>query len=434
MQQIYKSEPGRFHEIIKQFEVEARTVTNFRSSPEIVATLNKIYNDKDLQQAAHSKKPSRRPRVHFAADAAKLEALLRSESTLVLSVHNSSIFESLGSRELFRSLQAMPEHGFNSRYTAVAVLTESDWEQVQNPLVRLLYGLLLLEENFEQQLFGSAIQMIRKYPSVFGSVSLERHDDKDRLSKGFESLFSVMRKSDVTIGQVVERVGSLDFLKPADVSGFLDDPASAALLDVPLVQVRSTYLFNKNPKRSTQHGVKGESHESVIFMAETSTGTPVVHMGKLFDLWPRIALNLRELEEFAGLMSLAFEEARAKIGVNISSLKADGFAPVAESVTAQAQAILEDYGSLPLFSELYEADFAKYLAKENVTNAKRLFKLSSVEGLLAAYRLFYVGCSRAKTELDVIIPVKEVADLNASKAKLEELGFEVTVHTGPTSS
>lgn len=425
MQQIYKSVPGRFQEIIKQFEVVERTVTNYRSSPEIVATLNKIYNDESLHQVPHSKESLAAPRAHITSAPKELAERLRSDSTLVLSVHNSSIFDSLRASTLLRTLQAMPDHRFGSRYPAVAVLTERDWERAQNPLIRILYGLLLLEEYFKQRMFGSAVQMVRKNPGAFGLISLERHEDKELLFDEFSALFFVMQEADATIACVIERLGSLEVSRPSDVSGFFDDDVYANLLEVPFAEVRNTYLFNKDPKRSTQHGVKGESHESVIFMAQTSKQAPVVHIGRLFDLWPRIAFSLRELEEFAVGMASSFDLATKKIGAKVSKLNADTFAPIKDIVTSEAQAILKEHDTSPLFNELYRASFMKYLEKQNVSNAKGLFKLSSAEGLLAAYRLFYVGCSRARSNLDVIIPVDEVADIATSKAKLEELGFEV---------
>ena len=60
-----------------------------------------------------------------------------------------------------------------------------------------------------------------------------------------------------------------------------------------------------------------------------------------------------------------------------------------------------------------------------MTNAKKLFSLSAIEGLLSAYRLFYVGCSRARSELDVVISLREVSDVHATAEKLRKLGFEV---------
>ena len=92
--------------------------------------------------------------------------------------------------------------------------------------------------------------------------------------------------------------------------------------------------------------------------------------------------------------------------------------------------LLNQWLDLCYSNELYGTTFNTYLKKPGVTNAKKLFSLSAVEGLLSAYRLFYVGCSRARSELDVVIPFAEVSDVDATAEKLRQLGFEVCEDDG----
>jgi DNA helicase-2/ATP-dependent DNA helicase PcrA len=425
MQQIYSSATARFQEILSQFEVSDRTVINYRSTSAIVSVLNRIYNDKSLVQKPHNEGASVAPRVHITAEPRTVESRLTSETTLILSVHNATIFESLGAPEFLKEMKSYPGHGHGSQHPAVSVLSEPDWEKVQNPLIKLLYGLLQLEEHFETEVYGSAIQMLRKHPNTFGGIMLRQHDDKVRISHGFASLFRTMNADGTTIGKIVESVGTLEFLVPADVSDYLDMDEIEALLNVPFVQVRKAYEFNKSPRRSTQHGVKGESHEDIIFMAESSS-TPAVQMDRLFNIWPKFDLNLEMLETFAAQVSSAFEQAEFNIGHVVSKLNAELYAPIAATVVAEVQSVYGEMKTVPLFTEIYEAAFLKYLSKPNVTNAKSLFKASTVEGLVSAYKLFYVGCSRARTNLDVVIDSKKIDDVDATASKLRELGFEVT--------
>jgi DNA helicase-2/ATP-dependent DNA helicase PcrA len=428
MQQIYSSSSTKFREILDQFQVSGRTVTNYRSSSAIVSTLNKIYNDASLTQTPNDGNHSEAPRARISSAPRLLESRLSDDTTLILSVHNSTIFESLGAPRFLKEMKSFPGHEHGSQHPAVSVISEPDWEQVQNPLVKLLYGLLQLEEHFERKVFGSAIQMLRKYPRLFGAISLQQHHDKVRLSEGFTTVFAKMKVHETTIREIVEQVGSLDFLRPADLTEYFGVEEIAGLLEVPFGEVRKAYDFNQNPRRSTQHGVKGESHESIIFMAENSNSTPVVHMDRLFNIWPRIDLDLEMLEAFAAQISSSFEHAELEVGQSVSKLNAGLYGPIADKVQATARSIYSAYSASPLFAEIYEDTYTKYFAKPNVTNAKNLFKSSAIDGLVSAYKLFYVGCSRARTHLDVIIDSAKLENVSATETKLRELGFEVSLH------
>ncbi len=124
-------------------------------------------------------------------------------------------------------------------------------------------------------------------------------------------------------------------------------------------------------------------------------------------------------------MSELFRSAKDAIGVDVSKLNKETFPASAETITAQARIIANELSESGLFVELYGESYDAYLKRPGVTNAKKLFGLSAIEGVLAAYRLFYVGCSRARSELDIVIPQKEVTDVQATSEKLRQLGFEV---------
>ncbi|AGN18150.1 DNA helicase II [Corynebacterium glutamicum MT] len=424
MQQIYKTDPERFQDLINAFDVPRREVVNYRSTKAIVSVLNTIYNDESLRQVADSKVYGTVPRVHFSATPDDAVDQIADTDTLILSVHNSSIFSAIGSLELFNALKDLPDHGYNSRYPAATVLTEPDWEKVPSPLLRLLYGLLNLEGEHTRGHIGTVISTLRAYSKEFGEFTLHVHEDKALLATQLDELFEVMRDDNSNVKDVLEMLSGLPVTRAADVSGYLESEDYDALILVPFQQVRRLFDFRLSPTRSTQHGVKGESHEKVVFVAETSY-SPVVGMKTLFDLWPKYELNLDSLEELLGKLSGVFRSAKEAIGVDIAKLNKETFPASAEAITAQARSTADALSESELFIELYGATYQAYLKKPGVTHAKKLFKLSPIEGLLASYRLFYVGCSRAKSELDVVIPLKEVSDIKATSEKLRKLGFEV---------
>lgn len=424
MQQIYQPGSSRFRELLDQFDVEGRVVVNYRSTPAIVKVLNNIYNDESLVQTSGLQQ-DRAPRVHITPDPVGLERRLSEEKPLVLSVHNSTIFGSMGAAQLLKIMQNMPEHSFNSRYPAVSVLLEPSWERVHNPLLRLLYGLLYIEAQFSSHAYGNVVQILRKNPTTFGMASVRLHLDKGRLRDEFEDLFKVMRETDVSTKGVVEKLASLAHLEAGEAAGYLKSAEYAEMLMVAFAEVRNTYNFNQHPKRSTQHGVKGEGHPKVLFVAETSNRTPLVHIDTLFNVWPHVPLSLKVLEAFEHEVSLTFNQALMAIGTDTASMKAEDFSPIADAVTAEAQRVVDSLSGSRLFVELYMSAFTAYLGKPNVTHAKKLFRLSTVHGLVAAYRLFYVGCSRAKQHLDVIVNSEKINDIEATRRKFMELGFEV---------
>ena len=59
-------------------------------------------------------------------------------------------------------------------------------------------------------------------------------------------------------------------------------------------------------------------------------------------------------------------------------------------------------------------------------NAKNIFKISKIEGILTAYKLFYVGCSRARKNLVIVVDETKINKFeNEFKAKLISIGFEI---------
>lgn len=77
-------------------------------------------------------------------------------------------------------------------------------------------------------------------------------------------------------------------------------------------------------------------------------------------------------------------------------------------------------------SNLKDWDLVTYLAKSTVGNAKNIFKISKIEGILTAYKLFYVGCSRARKNLVIVVDETKINKFeNEFKAKLISIGFEI---------
>ena len=97
-----------------------------------------------------------------------------------------------------------------------------------------------------------------------------------------------------------------------------------------------------------------------------------------------------------------------------------------QELIEQAKIILAKYSNNQIFKETCLGRYETFLDKRKVTDAKDCFKESTLYGIVSAYKLFYVGCSRARKDLTILIDrSKIIGDEKALKKKLEELGFEV---------
>ncbi|MGP5507383.1 UvrD-helicase domain-containing protein [Corynebacterium flavescens] len=430
MQQIYQLSSDRLRSILDRFEADKRTIINYRSSSAIVKSLNRIYNDPSLEQEADDKVKSSLPRIHLTNSPLEMVNDIADEETLVLSVRNMTIFDNIGATALFKAFDSMPDHSYSSRYRALDVLMERRWLEVKNSLLQLMFGILYLEDSYKKFEYGEIIQALRKHSSIFGFLPIQNHSDKDRLRQELEDLFKFLDSDEVTIRQVVLHLVSVGHLNASVAGEYLENEDYAAVLEVPYLQARKMYLFNQRPGWSTQHGVKGESHNRVIFLAENSTGTPSVHIDKLFNLWSVIPFNLHMLEETYVKISAQFEQSREKAADYFDNPRKSSYDKNADVITAEVNSALTALTHLPLFDLLYREKFDLYLNKLNTTTAKELFKTSAIEGLLTAYRLFYVGCSRARKDLDVVVNVEKIVDEQAFSRKFKDLGFEVIAHNG----
>lgn len=190
------------------------------------------------------------------------------------------------------------------------------------------------------------------------------------------------------------------------------------------VKVLADYM--SDPKISTQHGVKGESHDTVVFVADNSRSNPVVHMSKFFEMWSNIDITLSEFDAFYYIYSQMLNQIENKIGMKCSQLKADTYISVASIIDEELQAFTKKNETNPYYIQLLKVKMDKYFGKKNVTNVKECLKEGTVYGPLCAYRLFYVGCSRAKRNLVIMINKKDIEGFEDKlRNKLMITGFNV---------
>lgn len=202
-----------------------------------------------------------------------------------------------------------------------------------------------------------------------------------------------------------------------------------SVLDIKIIEVKNLARYLNMPHISTQHGVKGESHSSVIFMASDNNSTPNVRMYPFFELWSNLEFSLPQFETLFYSYNRMIEKVEAELGMKISELTAETHNKSEKNkaiLVRYSNEVLEKYQGNILFDALCKDDFISYLAKQNVGNAKKIFKITKMEGILTAYKLFYVGCSRARKNLIVVVDAYKVNGFKeAFMNKMKEIGFSV---------
>ena len=432
MQQIYDNYDGSFEERFEFFDRELSLKTNHRSVKSILDILNKIYNDPNYLQSPSEKmikiETNTKPQIIICADVnSKITELHKKYSDLlVLYLLNQERFDAIGSGNLYRAFSKTVKYSYGKSFTAVDILTK-DHSDNPDPLMRLIFIISEMFMWYKSSRYGLIISGLKSNKGIFDSnvFRINTHEDKLELSKKLESLFSIY-ESDNPIKRLLEDLLNEHLVFDEYIAGIFEDSDYEMILDTSISEVRSLVNYLNNPKISTQHGVKGESHETVAFIADNSSSIPMTHMYKFFDFWSRMDVSLTTFQSFYYEYLKFLLETQKIIGCKVGELKKDTYSNVEKVLKNRATEICNSFKDNSIFSELCMEKYMNFLQKPGVTKAKECFKDSAVYGILSAYKLFYVGCSRARKNLIVVLDEKKiVGDLKSIKKKFIDIGFEV---------
>ena len=372
--------------------------------------------------------PNFDPRVIICNDVdEKLTQILDEyPNSLTLFLSNQSRFQKIGCPSLYSTFSKMDRYSFSKKYGVVDVLTDNTKDNPDS-LMRLIFSVAHINNNYTSNNYGVIVQKIKDEQSTIGlkDWKLSSHQDKVTLNAILEELALIVSSSKKSIKDV------LIFLKekiPQSVvtlSEIMEDESYSYALDVPIEEVIKLYNYLEYPKVSTQHGVKGESHDEVIFVADDSYN-PHVSMYNFFDIWSDTELSLTSLEEFYYQYSFELTKITEKVGMKINNLKKDSFTAHEDYLKGAASSIMTMFQENDLFNKLCFLEYQTFISNPNVTNAKKCFKESQVYGILSAYKLFYVGCSRARKDITVLLDSNKIkGNIDLQIQKFEQLGFKV---------
>lgn len=433
MQQIYRNYNGGFETYFNIFNKSINLSVNYRTTPKIVSILNKIYNDECYKQTAYEKNKDENmdflPEVRIVTDIEKnvSELMEQYKDSLILYLSNKSRFYNIGVGELYDAYSGMEKYSFGKKYNAVDVLTKEEIRE-NDALLSFLFTVNIIVDYFTKEFYGEVFRIIRKAGTYFNCEKfiIRKHIDKHLVKDKLDDIVALYNELSTTVDDFLSLCAEKKYIREEFYSAVVEENDYQLVKNVKVQEVKVLADYMSDPKISTQHGVKGESHDTVVFVADNSRSNPVVHMSKFFEMWSNIDITLSEFDAFYYIYSQMLNQIENKIGMKCSQLKADTYISVASIIDEELQAFTKKNETNPYYIQLLKVKMDKYFGKKNVTNVKECLKEGTVYGPLYAYKLFYVGCSRAKRNLVIMINKKDIEGFEDKlRNKLMITGFNV---------
>lgn len=434
MQQIYKNYDGTFENELSTFNNSDFLLrTNYRSSQSIVTVLNNIYNDPSfVQEVSNIQKQGNKPQIYIAEDVnSTLNAIEDiTPKILKLFIYNKDRFEKIGAKNLYEKVSDMEKYSFGSKNSPVDVLLTNDIDN-PDPLFRLLFEINDFLKKYKLKQYGLLVQKINnKKSKIYNKelLKINKHEDKKNFQNLIESIYSKYNE-DILIIDFLKFLNDKQFLLNSVPENYLEDSEEneyLTVLEQSIEEFRKLCEYIENPKISTQHGVKGEGHDEVVFIAEDSTRNPYVRMYDFFELLAKNEVRYNEFEKFYYEYVKDIRNFEYLNNIKLSELKKDTYNQYVNSLNELLQSLNQKYNNNVYYNFFFSNAYASYLSRPGVTKFNNAVKINNIFGTLIAYKLFYVGCSRAKEILKVIVERPKIDSFyNEFKTKMQQLGFDI---------
>lgn len=434
MQQIYKNYDGTFENELSTFNNSDFLLrTNYRSSQSIVTVLNNIYNDSSfVQEVSNIQKQGNKPQIYIAEDVnSTLNAIEDiTPKILKLFIYNKDRFEKIGAKNLYEKVSDMEKYSFGSKNSPVDVLLTNDIDN-PDPLFRLLFEINDFLKKYKLKQYGLLVQKINnKKSKIYNKelLKINKHEDKKNFQNLIESIYSKYNE-DILIIDFLKFLNDKQFLLNSVTENYFEGSEEneyLTVLEQSIEEFRKLCEYIENPKISTQHGVKGEGHDEVVFIAEDSTRNPYVRMYDFFELLAKNEVRYNEFEKFYYEYVKDIRNFEYLNNIKLSELKKDTYNQYVNSLNELLQNLNQKYNNNVYYNFFFSDAYASYLSRPGVTKFNNAVKINNIFGTLIAYKLFYVGCSRAKEILKVIVERSKIDSFyNEFKTKMQQLGFDI---------
>ena len=176
---------------------------------------------------------------------------------------------------------------------------------------------------------------------------------------------------------------------------------------------------------STQHGVKGEGHKKILFVAENSSN-PGIKMYEFLNLftcfYTQNKFNFDSFQQFYYDFYRDILLLEEKLEKKINKIKAE-----------DREQYFDDFQNI--YNKYLDNEYFKFIClnqntlqlreKTRLADMKIIFNINTVRSTLTAYKLFYVGCSRAEEELIVLIDTNQIDNMEEFKSCFTQIGFQI---------
>lgn len=433
MQQIYKNYDGTFEEYLTKFNSSTYLLnTNYRSSECIVTVLNNIYNDSSfIQKISDIQEKGNKPQVYITEDINSTLNTIEDETPKIfkLFIYNKERFEKIGAKNLYEQVSNMEKYSFGKKYSPVDVLLKNDIDN-PDPLFKLLFELNDFLKKYKLKQYGLLIQKINnKKHKIYNknTLKINKHEDKNNFQTLIESIYNKYNEN-IKILEFLKFINDKNFVLNSIIENYLEDTENneySNVLEQNIGEFRKLCEYLETPKISTQHGVKGEGHDEVVFIAEDS-GNPSVKMYKFFELMAKNDVCYNEFENFYYEYIKDVNDFENKNNIKVLELKKDTYNQYASSLNELLHKLNQKYNNNLYYKFFFWDSYQLYVQKSGVTKFRNAINPNNIFGTLIAYKLFYVGCSRAKKTLKIIVKRSKLDGFyNEFKDKIQKLGFDV---------
>ena len=450
MQEIYNKYDGSFESEFSEFDssLSQTFTTNYRSSEEIVDLLNHLYlSDSRVTQNSNKGKKGQLPQLVFTDN---IEGFLSNTSEVYekfykLRTINRKRFDNINNsgksaEEIYKKYQEIYPN--SSRISVMDVLVNSNYDENPDELMSFLSLLFLVLNEYHNKNYGEVIRILKnsqknipgdKSISVFDSslLKIEFHEDKVKLQEKMD-FFVGLLKSKESLGIVIQelvanKVIGNDFYKFIFLYDKNGDFLYTDLFCSSIELFKLIDEYNRNPMVSTQHGVKGEGHKKILFVAENSSN-PGIKMYEFLNLftcfYTQNKFNFDSFQQFYYDFYRDILLLEEKLEKKINKIKAE-----------DREQYFDDFQNI--YNKYLENEYFKFIClnqntlqlreKTCLADMKIIFNNNTVRSILTAYKLFYVGCSRAEEELVVLINSSQIDNVKEFKNCFKQIGFQILI-------
>jgi|GEM_PF-247815 len=455
MQEIYENYDGGFENEYRNFDssLSKEFKFNHRSCGEIVDVLNNLYGRKDSDRQESKKGYNGvSPKLIICQniEAYYTEHMSELDGFLVLRIANRARFARNNPNEtmenIFNGISNIYPYG--SKVTPIDVMLPPEGENSPDPLVEFFYAFGQLKAAFDAKHYAEVIQLFssqmfitldgRKKNVFHPSMKVSEHDDKARVQKALKKVFEEYSNDckysleNFLMYLVDQNIITDDFIEY--IHHIEDEEGKVVyeqLLAIQLSEMKRLIDYKDSQSISTQHGVKGEGYPKVCFWSEDSkSNRPYVYMYDFFRIYTQLEhFGLESFQNFYYAFKSCITALEQNLGIKVSKMKSPN---ITDENISRFDQLIDEFRGNSYFNYIFHESVCDYKEKREknklptLKSIQAIFKPEIVNRILVAYKLFYVGCSRAKDELIVLVDQERISAFDGGfKAKMSAVGFKI---------